>query len=238
MLQKLKTKREMGSKPKDYLAMVGETVEKIRYMVNAMTSKMWEIGRVIDEQLAKLQKEPWVRERDKETGQFLEGNFYEDVAKKLNSDVTTEHLRNCTTFFRRYPDLAERVQKTGLSPTHYERLSHLTKDDAEKYEKIASEKKLTVKELREQAMPRRVVLNISEVEDTYHEFTDNLIGLEEAMEKLSASELSVLTKTQINGMLRSVFIFMTKFIPRFAVHLEEKGGKLDPNFKKYIERFI
>jgi len=228
----------MGSKPKDYLAIVGETVEKIRYMVNAMTSKMWEIGRVIDDQLKKMNKESWVRERDKETGQFLEGNFYEDVAKKLNSDVTTEHLRNCTTFFRRYPDLAERVKKTGLSPTHYERLSHLTRDDAEKFEKIASEEKLTVKELREKAMPRRVVLNISEVEDTYHDFANNLIGLEEAMEKLSKSELSILTKTQINGMVRSIFIFMTKSIPRFVAKLEEEGGKLDPNFKKYIERFI
>lgn len=232
--QKIKKKTKMS----EYFSRVAETVKRLRNIVNAMTNKMWEIGKILDEQVQEFKKSGKYGMRDPITGKFLEGSFYVDIAKELNNDVTPAHLSSSVRFYRRYPDLADRIRKTGLSPTHYERLSHVSVKVADKFEKVASDEKLTVRQLKEKILPKRIDIQLSEVEEVYSDFVSALVNLEEAMEKLSKADLKVLSKTQKNGMARSTYVLMTRFVPRFVVHLGEEGAKLDPTFKKYVEKFI
>jgi len=226
--QKLKLKG-VGLKPTSYWELIAEAVEKIRNLVHSMTNKMWEIGKVLDEQIKKFP------EKQYKGGEF---DFYNDVSEKLEIEVTPQHLKDCVSFYRRYPDLQEKVKETGLTPTHYERLSHLPIKEAEKFEKKAVEMKWTVRELREKAFPQRIELNISDTIENYHEFVDNLTGLEDTMEKLRKSKLEGLSKSQIDGMARSLYVLIIQAIPKFVEFLMKHDAKIDPNFRKYVEKFV
>jgi hypothetical protein len=231
--QKLKLKKKlMGFEPRTYLSIIKRTCEKLRNIVNAVNSSMWQMGKILSEAL----KELGIERTQKETWEIHQ--FYEDVRKNLDVEVTTNFLGECVKFYERYPDLQNRVEKTGLTATHYERLSHLPEKEAKKYEQKAVEMKWNVRELREKAFPQRLEIKISDVVERYNEFVDALTGFESAMEELRKSGVKGLTQNQIDGMARSVYVLILSSMPKFVKFLMKNDAKVDPQFKAYVDKFV
>lgn len=228
MAQKLKMK--VGSKPTNYLSIVKKTCERLRNIVNAVNSSMWQMGEILSESL---------EEMDIGKNDLADiHDFYEDVRKELDVEVTTTFLGDCITFYRRYPDLQKRVERTGLTATHYERLSHVPEKEAVRFEQKAVEHKWNVRELREKAFPKRPEIKISDVVERYNEFVDSLTALESAMEEVRKSGVKGLSQNQIDGMARSIYVLVLNSVPRFVKFLIKNDAKVDPRFKAYVEKFV
>lgn len=231
MKQKLK-RPLMGFEP-NFIKIIEETVERVRNLVSAMHSKMWEIGKVLDEEIKKVPE----KLRRNELGQNSEYSFYEKIADKLENEITPQHLKSCVLFYRKYPDLQKRVEKTGLTSTHYERLSHLSEKEAEKFEKRAIEQKWTVKELRENAFERKIEIIQTESLEAYRDFSNSLTDMEDSLERLMKSKTEgVLNKAQIDGIARSLWIFIHSWLPKTVKWLDREGAVIDPDFKRYVKK--
>lgn len=225
----LKTKKKyLGSEPTEYFSVVKETCERLRNIVNAVNSSMWQMGQILSESIEEL---------DIKGDNLKISKFYEDIRKNLDVEVTTDFLSACIRFYKRYPDLQKRVEKTGLTATHYERLSHIPEREAVRYEKKASEEKWTVRDLRERAFERKVEIIQTEAIESYRDFSNSLTDLEDSLERLKKSKVQgVLSKAQIDGIARSLWIFVHSHLPRVVKWLEEQNAIIDPDFKKYVKK--
>jgi len=128
---------------RSFVEICEETARLINGKYREMTNKMWEIGKII----TKKRKEIYPKYGE----QFLAG-----IAERMESHPTPRHLAECERFYNRYPDLQTRVIQSGLSPSHYQRLSRLYDEKKRNFlEKIAIKKNLSVRELEEKIYPEK-----------------------------------------------------------------------------------
>jgi len=103
----------------------------------------------------------------------------------------------------------------------------------------AKEKQWSARELAEAIQPERYRLEYESVEGRYFEFKDSLEKLEETMDWFVENGYEGLSQTRKNGMVRSLFVFVKSYLPRFLKHIEEEGdAKLDPLFRKFVEKIM
>jgi len=222
MKQKLKQK-----KYKKFFDVCKETAKLINGAYREMTNKMWEIGKII-------------AEKREEVNPKYGSGFLAGIANEMKENVSIVHLGNCERFYSRFPDLLHRCNKSGLSPTHYIALAKrdLTNDEINKYENLASEKEWSVRELENQLPTKRVEILKAEAIEAYEQFVTSLTKLEAGFERLKKSKVKgVLSQNQINGIARSLWVFLRVQLPKIIDFLDRHDAKLDPIFKKYVRKF-
>lgn len=103
-------------------------------------NRMWEIGKILIENNFK-------RTKEEDNLQYLCSN----LNARMKIAIPTSTLRACALFYKKYPDLLERTNRNGLSPSHYQFLSSnkLTNEEIERWENEAIKGKWSVRELKQ-----------------------------------------------------------------------------------------
>ena len=165
------------------------------------------------------------------------------IEKAAKEELGGRSVRKIVSVIKKSPEsIKKAVLEKDLEPEIAERIMEIERPSIrEKVLEKAIEGRITPSMVHEEA--RKIELQerklvIEHPEEAYYEFTDSLTSLEDAMEKLEKMKIrGVLSKNQIDGMARSLYVFMSTTFPRFVKFLMDNEAKVDPRFVEYIKKF-